>query len=216
MMKMLFPLISAVLLSAGCQDLSGPVIPEPPGLAYDASVRSKATGFFRIERAEDGFWRFITPGGHGFFMMANNGPQRMGGDYCKALGYDPYGRTVKQKYPTQEAWAETAVGRLRDWQFNALTVWLRPPVSEVLNKGLAWTMVLHLGKDFPGRKDVPDADLYAAVPGKKASFPNVFSSAYADHCRKVARTLCAPHRHDPTLIGWFTDNEIRWNGPISS
>lgn len=190
-------------------------IAEPAGLVYDETVTSKATGFFRVERDEKGVWRFVTPGGHGFFMAANNGPQRASGDYCKALGYDPFGRTIKAKYADTAAWAAEAVRRLRSWNFNAITAWLAPLTPELHDKGLAWTMVVHFGKSFPGVKDVADANLLAGVNGGKIKFPNVFSAAYPEHCRQMAQKLCAPYRDDPTLVGWFIDNEIRWNGPVS-
>ena len=79
---------------------------ELPGLRCDMNVTSEATGFFRVEQDANGVWRFVTPGGHGFFLAANNGPSRMGGDACPALGYSPYTRTLEAKYgKDRDRWA---------------------------------------------------------------------------------------------------------------
>ena len=95
---------------------------ELEGLVCDTSVTSEATGFFRLEQDTNGVWRFVTPGGHGFFLAANNGPARMTGDSCPALGYSPYKRTLEQKYGTDKAhWAAEASGRLKSWGFNAIS-----------------------------------------------------------------------------------------------
>ena len=86
---------------------------ELEGLRCDTGTVSRATGFFRIEQGEKGVWRFVTPGGHGFFLAANNGPSRMAGDACPALGYSPYTRTLEAKYGKDRArWAKDVSSRL--------------------------------------------------------------------------------------------------------
>jgi len=184
---------------------------EPDGLAYDAAVTSRATGFFRLEQSTNGVWRFVTPGGHGFFLLANNGPSHMGGDHCPALGYSPYTRTLEAKYGKDSSrWAADAAARLMSWKFNAVSTWT-PPVSGLTETGLASVRVLQLGKTFARSTPNNDSNLLDNVTFK-GNFPNVFRPDFEDHCRRMAEKACAKERDNPWIVGWYTDNEITWRG----
>jgi hypothetical protein len=39
---------------------------------------------------------------------------------------------------------------------------------------------------------------------------DVFAPEFEASVRKRAKTVCAPHANDPLLVGYFTDNELRW------
>ena len=186
---------------------------ELEGLDCDTSVTSGATGFFRLEQDAKGTWRFVTPGGHGFFLAANNGPARMTGDACPALGYSPYKRTLERKYGKDVArWAAEASGRLKEWRFNAISSW-DPPVKGLVGGGLASVRVIQLGKSYA--RDTPnnDSNLLDNVTFK-GRFPNVFRDDFADHCRRMAARFCAKERDNPWIVGWYTDNEITWRGAV--
>ena len=184
---------------------------ELPGLRYDTSVTSEATGFFRVEQDTNGVWRFVTPGGHGFFLAANNGPSHMGGDACPALGYSQYTRTLEAKYGKDRArWAKDVSDRLLSWNFNAISTW-GEPLKGLVGNGLAGARVIQLGKGFA--RDTPnnESNLINNVEFK-GRFPNVFNPDFAAYCRKVAEQTCAKERDNPWIIGWYTDNEITWRG----
>jgi len=186
---------------------------ELPGLDFDASVTARATGYFRLEQATNGVWRFITPGGHGFFLAANNGPSHMRGDACPALGYSPYTRTLEAKYGADVArWAADVVTRLRSWKFNAISTW-DAPVKGITGTGLASVRVLQLGRSYARTTPNCDSNLLdnVAFPGQ---FPNVFRDDFADHCRRLAAKHCARERDNPWIVGWYTDNEITWRGAV--
>ena len=187
--------------------------PELEGLVCDRSVSSAATGFFRLEQDERGVWRFVTPGGHGFFLAANNGPARMTGDHCPALGYSPYKRTLEAKYGADVArWAADVSTRLKDWRFNAISTW-DPPAKGLVGDGLAAVRVVQLGKSFSPETPNSDSNLLDNVTFK-GRFPNVFRDDFSDHCRRLAERFCGRERDNPWIVGWYTDNEITWRGAV--
>ncbi len=203
-------LVLTVLMSAAAIASAA----EIEGLAYDATVNAKGTGFFRVEQ-EGGVWRFVTPGGHGFFFAGNNGPSRMAGDACPALGYSPYTEAMKKKYGRDVArWAADTNARLKSWGFNAVSTWTDPPPGIITN-GIVHARVIQLGRSFAGRTPNSDSNLLDNV-NCRGQFPNVFRPDFADHCLKVARKTCARRRDDPNLVGWYTDNEISWRGAVKS
>ena len=186
---------------------------ELEGLRCDTGTVSRATGFFRIEQGEKGVWRFVTPGGHGFFLAANNGPSRMAGDACPALGYSPYTRTLEAKYGKDRArWAKDVSSRLLEWNFNAISTW-DPPAKGLVGGGLACTRVIQMGKSFARGEPNNESNLLNNVefPG---SFPNVFHPDFEGYCRRMAAKVCAKERDNPWIVGWYTDNEITWRGAV--
>lgn len=201
------------LMAAGVGCLC--VAAELEGLAYDASVTSRATGFFRLEKDDQNVWRFITPGGHGFFLAANNGPSRMGGDSCPALGYAPYTRTLEAKYGKDVSrWAADVVKRLKSWNFNAISSW-DPPAEGLTGCGLASVRVVQLGRSYAKMMPNNDSNLLDNV-SCKGQFPNVFRPDFADHCRRLAEKFCAKERANPWIVGWYTDNELTWKGAVKT
>ena len=188
-------------------------VTELEGLRYDTGTVSRATGFFRIEQGKCGVWRFVTPGGHGFFLAGNNGPSRMTGDACPALGYSPYSRALEEKYGKDRArWAKDVSNRLLDWNFNAISTW-DSPAKGLVGRGLASTRVMQMGKTFARSDPNNESNLLNNVefPGK---FPNVFHPDFEGHCRRMAMKTCAKERDNPWIVGWYTDNEITWRGAV--
>jgi agarase len=45
---------------------------------------------------------------------------------------------------------------------------------------------------------------------KKGGVVDYFSRQFRDAAEAVAARACAPHADDPWLLGYFTDNELRW------
>jgi agarase len=157
------------------------------------AMRRKATGFFRTEQV-NGVWWFVDPDGHLFISKGVNHVS-FGGDYCPALGYSPYNRNVQAKYGSEEKWAEATAKRLREWGFNTIGAWS----SASLFKLMPYTVILNMGAR-------------AGADWLKGSFPDVFSPKFRQVLEDIAAKECAPRKNDPLLVGYFTDNELRW-GP---
>lgn len=156
-------------------------------------VKRKATGFFRTEQV-NGVWWLVDPDGHLFVSKGVNHVS-FHGDHCPALGYSPYNRNVQAKYGSEEKWAEATAQRLRNWGFNTIGAWS----SASLFKHMPYTVILNMGAR-------------AGADWLRGTFPDVFSPKFRQTLDDIAAKECAPRRKDSLLLGYFTDNELRW-GP---
>ena len=165
---------------------------------------SKATGFFRVEQ-RDGRWSVIDPNGMPFTVLGVDHVQPRG-FYCEKLGYFPYERHVKAKYPDQAAWADETLARLKAWGFNALGGGCNIPLLG--RRGLIHTTFLNLGD----RLCYGDGEWWICknVTGPGSAFPNVFHPCFPQACEWVAKNRCT--KDDPWLLGYFLDNELAWWG----
>ena len=161
-------------------------------------------GFYRSMRDADGRWWFVDPDGRRFFLNGI-GMVNHDGHYSAALGYAPYARVVKRKYPTLEDWATNTLARLRSWGFNMLS----SSSVELLRRGMPHADVLAMGQSFSGYGD--EFDILPCDGGPCTGFPNVFHPKWEAYCRFVARR-CAASRSDRWVLGWYMDNELAWWG----
>ena len=79
--------------------------------------------------------------------------------------------------------------------------------------GLALVLTSVLGLKAYLMLQIP-AMVIAAAGGDwlSGSFPDVFSKEFSTAVDRAAATKCAPRKNDPQLVGYFTDNELKW-GP---
>ncbi len=155
-------------------------------------LRFEATGFFQVAE-RDGIWWLVTPQGNAFLSKGVNNVSFRADD-APALGYSPYQRAVQDKYGSQEAWAKAAVARLRGWGFNTLGSWSSP---STFNQNLPYTINLNLATR-------------AGANWLKGAVGDFFSEDFQQNMEAACRQLCEPHAKDPWLLGYFTDNELRW------
>ena len=172
-------------------------------LAADPSDMA-ATGFFRVADV-DGRPGIVAPDGTPRFVLGCCWVHPRG-SFSHALGHSPYGRFCETNYPSQAAWAEETLGRLRSWGFNNLGA--ASDVELCGRQGLSHVATLRLGQDFA--KGDPDRSIlpYGNAPG--TALPNVFHPDWPAFCEARAEELCAAVRDDPWLLGWFLDNELAW------
>ncbi|MGD0092177.1 MAG: beta-galactosidase [Planctomycetota bacterium] len=173
--------------------------PYEPGPLGKASRKSKATGFFRVEQLE-GTWWTIDPLGNAFFIIGTD-HANYNAHWCEKLGYAPYHRNCEKKYVTEAQWAGSTLGRLKAWGFNALGV---NPSGSLERRGLAHPEFLSLGTNFTAHDCITPKTTWTG-------FPNVFSPKWPLFCDKQAQRLCAPHKDDPWVLGYFIDNELEWH-----
>lgn len=157
-------------------------------------VRGRATGFFHIELI-DGVWWLITPDGQGFFSKGVN-HVHYDGDFSPKLGYSPYNRVVAAKYGSASKWAEASVARMRRWGLNTVGAWSS---REAYEQRMPYAFLAGLSEG-------------AGAEWQYGKVADVFSTRFADAVRQKAKRDCAPRARDPFLLGYFTDNELRW-GP---
>lgn len=193
---------------------------------WTGAPRLAATGFFRVEQV-DGRWWYVDPDGWRFWSVGTTGvrvsdttpltgreelfaelPPREGplaAFYRPPVG-SPANRSahgevgsfyllnVLRKYGSLEAWRDQVVRRFRVWGYNTIGNW-----SDALM--LTQSEVAHT------------RGINSAVgPDTMGRFPDVFSPAWAAAFDRLCAESVAPSRGNPWLLGWFVDNELRWDG----
>jgi hypothetical protein len=159
------------------------------------AIRGKKTGFFHVEKLATRWW-LITPEGSAFLSKGVCHISFVG-DVSPKLGYSPFERANRAKYGTAEHWAKSTAQQLRGWNFNTVGAWSSEEMTRV---SLPYTLILDLGAG-----STPDLWL-------KGGFPDVFSPQFREALDRVAKEKCTSRAKDPWLVGYFTDNELRW-GP---
>jgi hypothetical protein len=161
-------------------------------------------GFFRVELRE-GRWWFIDPAGKPFISKGVC-HVTFSGDTIRRTDSSPYRDAVSKKYGGAEGWRAAAARRLLDLGFNTLGAWSDEAMTAL---------------EFDGRRlaCAPTVDLGAGFVDEKGGqawlngiFPDVFDPAFAAFARRRAAERCKPRADDRSVLGWFTDNELRW-GP---
>ncbi|MBO3839989.1 MAG: beta-galactosidase [Thermoproteota archaeon] len=168
------------------------------GLYYDdyggvLHTKGRATGFFHVEKIGDVWW-IINPEGNVFLSKGVNAINFQG-DYSPALGYSPYNRAVLRKYGNSETWARATVTRLCEYGFNTIGAWSS---EELFTQGIPYTIILNIAARAGAEW----------VSGRVTDF---FSQDFERIANEVAEEICAARRNDPYLLGYFTDNELRWS-----
>ena len=182
-----------ILIVAGCSTLD-----------RHSTRPMKTTRFFHAEKI-DGRWWFIAPDGSRFISKGVTTVQ-FAQDNIHGTSISPYGDSNKAKYGTRERWREAVARRLIGWGFNTLGAWSDEalPAIAVDGQHLAYAPTLDLGAGFVAQKN--------GAAWLHGIFPDVFDPEFEVVVRQRAREKCAGRKNDPWLLGWFTDNELRW-GP---
>jgi hypothetical protein len=164
------------------------------------------TRFFRVEQ-RDGIWWFIDPDAQ-LFVSKGVASVSFAPDKIRGTGPSLLGERNREKYGGLEAWRQAQARRLIGWGFNTLGAWSDEAIAavEVDGRWLAYAPNLNIGAEWVKR----------SMDGKQAwlqgIFPDVFDSGFERLAREIAESECAPRRTDRRMLGWFTDNELRW-GP---
>lgn len=170
-------------------------------------------GFFRVTLS-DGRWWFVTPAGHGFLSLGVN-HITFEGDKSKEQGYSSF-QMVNQAWYGKDAEAkdrfyQSALDLLSELGFNTVGAWsgglidriaggFVGPVPYTMTLDFAWAVTSQFDEE-----NVP------SVNGD--GFPDVFHPGFAANCMAFAATMITQQfRDDPFLIGYFTDNELKWWG----
>ena len=151
-------------------------------------------GFYRVQVIDKRWW-IVDPQNQPWLSMGICHITYKGD--TDPSGYSPYGEAAQRRYGDAETWAAAQAKRLRRWGFNTVGAWSS---EEMFHQGLAYTVMLGVA----GRVQ-RDVWLHG-------DFPDVFSDRFREAAREAAAEQCAPRANDPDLLGYFTDNELDWNG----
>ncbi len=170
--------------------------PGPPDEGPLSPPSFEGSGFFRVAEAQ-GRWWLVTPEGEAFYSVGVNHVSPRGYD-DKANGGNPYAEAVAELYVDHDEWARVAVERLRSWGFNTIGAWSD---NDRLGPQMPYTAILG----------------FSSASYKGPDMPDYWDPAFEEGAAAEAAKHVAPRRDDPLLIGWFTDNELRWGrDPLNS
>lgn len=135
----------------------------------------------------DGAWWFVKPDGERFISLGVN---------CVDPGlardnYEPSkpAYAAFRHYDSTDAWAEDTMRRLKTWNFNTVGGWSHPAIQR---GKMPYISVLHLGS-------------YTGVP-----WNDLFAADFDKQIERLSKQFVTPHRDDPQLLGWCSDNELGW------
>jgi hypothetical protein len=150
--------------------------------------------YFRVEQ-RSGAWWFVSPSGQ---LMISAGVDNVSyrGDLIHGTAVHPYSENIRKIYFSQDAWANAEIHRLRSWGFNNLGAWTAP---FLWNYKMPYTVILDMAARSGGNwlKGIP---------------VDVYSRQFESTAQRIAEKECGPRAQDPNLLGYFSDNELRW-GP---
>lgn len=177
---------SVICLLAGVGLCAGVALAAPNG--YDPyggwlQLRGTKTGFFHTEQIS-GRWWLVTPEGNVFFSKGVDN-----------ISYAPEADSSPAAPADKAAWAKMAAAQLHGWNFNTAGAWSSP---QLYAAGIVYAPVLDLAASV-------QRDLWL-----KGGVVDYFSPEFHAAADRVAARLCAPRAADPWLLGYFTDNELRW------
>lgn len=153
-----------------------------------------AQGYYKVEQ-RSGVWWFIAPSGDPV-LSAGVDTVTYEGDVIKGTETHPYRSNVAAIYPNEFSWGAAALERLHRWGFNTLGAWSD---KNLWDRGMAYTVILNI----------------AARSGASWQYGrpvDVYDPKFEQAARAIAAEECAPRAHDSQLLGYFSDNELRW-GP---
>ncbi len=159
-----------------------------------ASSAFAQLGYFRVEN-RGGVWWLIDPKGSPTVSIGVDAI-RYEGDKIQRTQSSPYLEAVQKSYPDRKAWEQEVLARLKMWGFNTIGAWSDP---ELWNRDVPYTVMLNIaaraGADWLHGKPV-----------------DVYDSRFERTAQEIAHQECVPRARDHFLIGYFSDNELRW-GP---
>jgi len=161
-------------------------------LIVTASPVFAQEGYFRVE-ARNGTWWIIDPSGA---PMISAGVDNMSyeSDQIKGTSQHPYAEALDHIYPDRNAWGLEALARIRLWGFNTIGAWSD---SQLWTHAVPYTVIL----DFAAR---------AGGNWQKGIPADYYDPRFEETANHLAGEICQPRRFDHTLLGYFSDNELRW------
>jgi hypothetical protein len=146
-------------------------------------LQGKKTGFFHTEQLQ-GRWWLVSPEGNAFFSK--------GVDH---VSFTPESDSAPKAPDDLATWVKATAEQLRGWNFNTLGAWSSP---QIYTAGLAYAPMVDVAASA-GR------DVWL-----KGGVVDYFSSQFQEAAQHAAQRICATRAKDPWVLGYFTDNELRW------
>ncbi len=207
---------------------------------WASGPRLEATGWFRTEKLDDKWW-LVTPDGTLFLSLgmdcvgtgertfvekrnawfewlpATDDPL-FGGLYANVQGahsmaetiggagstFSFYSANLIRKYGAdwRQPFLDSAYRRLRHWGFNTLGNWSQGDVLD--NSPLPFVVPVHIGQVRP----------IEAATGYWGKMIDVYDPSFEENVESSIARAGEHYGANPLCIGYFTDNELAWEGII--
>lgn len=158
-------------------------------------VKGRKTGFFHLEKLKDKWW-LVDPEGNGFISKGVS-TIYFGGDQVWQKKERPYNEAIIKKYGNRKKWLKEVTRRLKEWNFNSLGAWC---YEQELREQFPYVEILDIAWRVSEKEDI----------WRSGGFPDVFDEKFEEIANQTCKKLCKPNKNNPFLIGYFTDNELRW------
>jgi hypothetical protein len=179
------------------------IMTEPGSLSKyggDLRHRTKATGFFRVEKIGDRWWG-VDPEGYLYINVALNSITRGNSERNE--------KSLIEKYGSSEKWITQTLSMLMEYGFNCAGSWSDYKAIIKANKTsdkpfaytINWNFMSSYGRERGGTYQQPG----------HTGYPNdaifVFDPEFEVFCDSHAKQLLET-KDDPNLFGHFSDNEM--------
>ncbi len=144
--------------------------------------------YYTVVWKEGKAW-FLDPAGKPFLSLGVNAIV----DQSYRAPNDVYYNPVKNQYGgNKETWVKKSLDRLKQWHFNTIGSWSD---DDLIGKKFPYTYMLYIAWGNPW----------------ESVLDSVFTPDFETRVRENAQKAL-PFKNDPSLIGYFLDNELPWWG----
>jgi hypothetical protein len=194
----------------------------------------QATGFFRVDRDDDGVWWLVTPEGNAFWSIGVTGIRIDANEFTGVAGRE---HVYAELPPTDEPLARsceaprlhmkphnTDLASFYAWnilrKYGSEDAWARRVLQRLPRWGLNTIGSFTANPLYIDQRQIPHCriartrsreDGVHARAGRR--FADVFDPRWEPWLSGVIAELTAPCRDNPWLIGYFIDNEAPWRNP---
>ena len=172
--------------------------PDPEYSRYGGiqSTKFPSKGFFYTTR-HNGRWWLVDPEGHLFIHKA----------VCSVApgGSDNFRRNLKEKFGTDEDWAEATMAWFQDLGFNGTACWSDNELLKTAKNRPVYTQKWSFMAEYGKRRGL--AEMGTGNHNYKGGVISVFDPDFITFCDEYAQQL-AETKDDPWLLGHFSDNEL--------
>jgi hypothetical protein len=162
--------------------------------------RTRATGFFHVEKIGNRWWG-VDPEGYYYFNIALNSISQGKSERNE--------KALKTKFGSQENWIKETIQILQKGGFNCAGSWSDYQAIIEANKSAKKPMAYTINWNFMSSYGHQRGGTFQQ-PGH-TGYPNdaifVFDPGFEIFCDKHARQV-VPFKDDPNLFGYFSDNEM--------
>ena len=149
-------------------------------------------GFFTVGTDEAGVSAFVRPDGSPMYLS----------------GVEHLFKQEAHEFANTN-WDAEVVSSLKGWNFTTLG---SGPCTSLRRCGIPYAQIAWMAESMTTSTNADDYVFPTKRHAPCTGFPNVYSPRWEEKARAWAERAVAPHKDDSALVGWYLDNELRWEG----